>query len=91
MTSPDFELLPERSPWQDFVDDSEFSEVTEHGEVYTLYQVIRFTHIATNHPEGWTHQANVTQVRSLRIGVALLSVVDRIIVDAKVTLSPTYR
>ena len=85
---PDFVILPEGTRWQEFVDDAEFTEVTEQGEVYTLYRVVRFTHTATNHPEGWTHLANVTQVRSLRIGVALLRVSDRAIVDTKVTLSP---
>ena len=86
--SDDFALLPEGLDVTDIVDDPEFTEVTRNGEVYTLYRIVRLTHEATSHPEGWTHMANVVRVRNPAIGVALLKVVDRSIDDARVTLSP---
>lgn len=85
--SDDFTLLPEGLVVTDVVDDPEFTEVTRNGEVYTLYRIVRLTHEATSHPEGWTHMANVARVRNPAIGVALLKVVGRSIDDARVTLS----
>lgn len=85
--SDDFTLLPEGLFVTDVVDDPEFTEVTRNGEVYTLYRIVRLTHEATSHPEGWTHMANVVRVRNPAIGVALLKVVNRAIDDARVTLS----
>ena len=82
-----FRLLPEGLPTDDIVDDPEFTEVTRNGEVYTLYRIVRVTHEASSHPDGWTHMANVVRVRTPALGVALLQVVDRVIEDARVTLS----
>lgn len=88
MTIDPFHLLPEGTETTDIVDDPEFTEVTRNGEVYTLYRIVRITHEATNDPDGWTHMANVVRVRNPAIGVALLLVVNRVIEEAKVTLSP---
>lgn len=82
-----FHLLSESADTHDVVNDAEFTEVTGNGEKYTLFRIVRITHDATNHPEGWTHLANVVRVRNPAIGVARLRVVDRVIEDAKVTLS----
>ena len=82
-----FDLLPEGTPTGDIVDDPEFTEVTRNGEVYTLYRIVRITHEASDHPQGWTHMANVVRVRTPALGVALLQIVDRVIEDARVTLS----
>lgn len=82
-------LLPEGQDTGAIVDDPEFTEVTNQGEVYTLYRVVRFTHEIFDHPQKWTHMANVVRVRRTALGVALLRVVDRAIDDAKVTLSGT--
>lgn len=87
MNSDPFVLLPESTQTFEIVDDPVFTEVTRNGEAYTLYRIVRVTHAATNHPEGWTHMANVVRVRTPAIGVALLLVVDRVIEDARVTLS----
>lgn len=86
-----FRILPEGISTDEVVDDPEFTEVTRNGEVYTLFRIIRITHEATDHPEGWTHLANVARVRSPAIGVAHLKVIDRVIEDAKVMLSATQR
>lgn len=82
-----FHLLPEGTPATDIVDDPEFTEVTHSGEVYTLYRIVRVTHEAFQHPDGWTHMANVVRVRTPALGVAVLRVVDRVIEDARVNLS----
>lgn len=88
MTTGPFSLLSEGTLTLEIIDDEEFTEVTNNGEVYTLYRIVRITHEATNHPDGWTHMANVVRVRNPAIGVALLLVVNRVIEDVKVTLSP---
>ncbi len=87
MSDEVFRLLPEAVATDDIVDDPEFTEVTRNGEVYTLFRIVRFTHEATDHLEGWTHLANIVRVRNPAIGVAHLRVVERAIEDAKVTLS----
>lgn len=83
-----FSLLPEGHATDEVVDDPVFTDITNDGEIYTLYRVIRFTHVATNHPDGWTHCANVVRVHGPRIGVARLRIVDRVIVRSTVELSP---
>ena len=87
MNEPRFDLLPEGHLPDEVVDDPEFTHITNNGEVYTLYRIVRFTHEVFDHPEGWTHMANVVRVRRRALGVALLRVVDRAIEDATVTLS----
>ena len=87
MSNDPFRLLPAGIDVADIVDDPEFTEVTRNGEVYTLYRIVRITHEAVDHPDGWTHMANVVRVRNPSLGVALLQVVDRVIEDARVTLS----
>lgn len=84
-----FRLLPEGFDPFDVVDDLEFTDVTNQGEVYTLYRIVRITHEATGQPDRWTHMANVSRERDRALGVAHLRVVDRVIVDSMVTLSDT--
>lgn len=79
-------LLPEGLPTTDLVDDIEFTEVTDNGEVYTLYRIVRFTEEFIGHREGWTHVANVVRVREPAIGVAYLQVQGRVILEARVTI-----
>lgn len=89
MNDTRFELLSEIQASLDFVDDVEFADVTHQGEVYTLYRIVRFTHRVHDHPDGWTHMANVARVREPAFGVALLRIVDRVIEDSQITLSDT--
>ena len=91
MSDAFLQLLPESQAADEFVDDVEFTEVTGSGEVYTLFRVVRFTHVVRDHPDGWTHMANVVRVRRTALGVALLRIADRIIEDASVTISPSDR
>lgn len=83
-----FSLLSERHTTDEVVDDILFTDITNEGEIYTLFRIVRFTHIADNHPDGWTHRANVVRVHEPRIGVALLKIVDRVIVRSSVDISP---
>jgi len=87
MSEPAFRLLPEGTSVGDFVDDPLFTEVTESGEVYTLFRVVRVTHEVSDHPEGWTHLANVARERNPAIGTALLRVISRSIEESRVTIS----
>jgi hypothetical protein len=64
----------------------------EHLEVSKMADQLGDLHALTvaeavDHPDGWTHMANVVRVRNPSLGVALLQVVDRVIEDARVTLS----
>ncbi|MEN9301089.1 MAG: hypothetical protein RLZZ254_870 [Actinomycetota bacterium] len=82
-----FRILPEGTNVDDFVDNGVFTDVTDDGEVYTLYRIVRITHEATTPHVHWTHRANVTAVRSDQFGVALLRIVDRIIHSSQVTIT----
>ncbi|MEY2966091.1 MAG: hypothetical protein RLY50_141 [Actinomycetota bacterium] len=88
MNDDRFRLLPEGVETFSIVDDPDFSEVSVDGEIYTRYRIVRFTHETIDHPDGWTHMANVVRVRRTAIGVARLRVVNRIIEDAVVALGP---
>ena len=88
MNAPNERLLPEATEIKSFVDDPEFTEVTSHGEIYTLYRIVRMTHEITDHPDKWTHRANVVRVRNTAIGTAFLRIINREIIDAKVTITP---
>lgn len=87
MPEPEFRILSELLSVEDFVDDPVFTDVTDHGEVYTRYRITRFTHEVFHHPAQWTHLANVTPERSPGIGVAKLRVMDRSIDESEVTLT----
>lgn len=80
-----FVLLSELARVEDYLEDPVFADVSQAGETYTSYRVVRVTHEATDHPEGWTHLANVTRARDGAMGVAMLRVVDRHIEESRVT------
>jgi hypothetical protein len=80
-----FVLLSELTRVDDFLKDPVFADVSQAGETYTSYRVVRITHEAIDHPEGWTHLANVTRARDGATGVARLRIVDRHIEESRVT------
>jgi len=80
-----FVLLSELTRVDDFLKDPVFADVSQAGETYTSYRVVRITHEAIDHPEGWTHLANVTRARDGATGVARLRIVDRHIKESRVT------
>jgi hypothetical protein len=82
-----FTLLSELTSVSDFLDNQEFTDVTQDGEIYTSYRVVKITHEARDHPDSWTHRANVARIRIPAIGVALLKIENRQVVASSVTLS----
>lgn len=88
MTGGRFRLLPEATHVDEFVDCADFTVITGHGEIYTLFRIVRFTHEARDDAERWTHLANVARASDSAIGVGRLRVEARVIVDAEVDLAP---
>jgi hypothetical protein len=84
---PTYTVLSELVPVDHFLDDPVFTDVTGQGEIYTLFRVMRVTHSVDQHPDGWTHLANVARVREPAMGVAMLRIIDRQIEDSRVKLS----
>jgi hypothetical protein len=88
MSSPRTVVLSESLEISDFVESDIFTDVTEDGEIYTSYRIVRVTHAIVDDPDGWNYIANVVGIHEARIGVADLKVVDRMITDSRVTLTP---
>ncbi len=88
MSDPESLLLPEALPVSAVVDDDLFTEVTNNGETYTLFRVVRVTHELIRHPARWTHLANVARVREPALGVAHLRIENREILESQVALAP---
>lgn len=87
MSGPTYRLLSELSRVEDHLDDAVFTDVTNDGETYTRYRVTRVTHEVSGHPREFTHMANVVEVRSTGMAVALLRVVNRAVEDSEVTVT----
>lgn len=90
MTEPESRILPEGLLVSSIVSEIEFTDVTDDGEVYTLYRIVRFTHEFIEHPQGWTHLANVFRIRTPALGVAHLLVSNKMIERSKVTIAPDH-
>lgn len=84
MNPPHFILLSEATSVDDFVDDPVFTDVTNDGEIYTTYRIVRFTHEVQDHHETWTHMANVSLEYGVGIAVAYLRIRNRIIEDSRI-------
>lgn len=61
------------------IDNPIFTDVTNNGENYTTYRILRITHTFTAHPIGWTHIAEVAPLRSMGLFEAFLEVRRRIV------------
>lgn len=88
-TDPIFCLVSELIDASSFVDDAVFTDVSEDGEIYTTYRIVRITHTIESHPQQWSHQANVARLDGKVIGVALLEIKDRIVMSSKVVSTRT--
>ena len=86
-TDPLFELVSELANVDDFVEEEVFTEVSDDGEIYTTYRIVRITDLISNHPERWTHRANVVRIDAPIIGVCLLRIEERIVMDAQVVFT----
>ena len=88
MSDHEMLLLPEGLAVDSIMDNDLFTDVTEDGEMYTLFRVVRVTHQLIRHPEKWTHLANVVRVREHALGVAHLRIENREVIDSRVALAP---
>lgn len=88
MNSPQYVLLSEAASILDYVDNPVFTDVTKDGEVYTTYRIVRITHEVIDHPDGWTHLANVSLEFNIGIGVAHLRLKDKVVEDSRIKPTP---
>ena len=72
----------------DYVDNPVFTDVTNDGEIYTTYRIVRITHEVFEHPDDWTHLANVTLEFNIGIGVALLLIRNKIVEASRIKPTP---
>lgn len=84
MTTPRYVLLSEGIAVSDYVENPVFTDVTNDGEIYTTYRIVRITHEVFEHPDEWTHLANVTLEFDIGIGVAYLRIRNAIIEKSRI-------
>ena len=88
MSSPQYVLLSEATSISDYVDNPVFTDVTKDGEIYTTYRIVRITHEVIDHPDLWTHLANVSLEFNIGIGVAHLRLEDKVVEDSHIKPTP---
>lgn len=88
MEEPTYVLLSELVSISAIVDDPVFTDVSQDGENYITYRVIRFTHEISHHVENWTHLANVALEYETGFGVAFLRVKNRVIEESRMKPTP---
>jgi hypothetical protein len=88
MSSPQYVLLSEATSISDYVDNPVFTDVTEDGEIYTTYRIVRITHEVIDHPDHWTHLANVSLEFNIGIAVAHLRLKDKVVEDSHIKPTP---
>jgi hypothetical protein len=88
MNTPQYVLLSEAASISDYVDNPVFTDVTKDGEVYTTYRIVRITHEVIDHPDNWTHLANVSLEFNIGIGVAHLRLKDKVVEDSHIKPTP---
>jgi hypothetical protein len=72
----------------DYVDNPVFTDVTNDGEIYTTYRIVRITHEVFEHPDDWTHLANVTLEFNIGIGVAHLRLMNKVVEQSRIKPTP---
>ena len=88
MSSPQYVLLSEATSISDYVDNPVFTDVTKDGEIYTTYRIVRITHEVIDHPDLWTHLANVSLEFNIGIGFAHLRLKDKVVEDSHIKPTP---
>lgn len=88
MSSPQYLLLSEATTISDYVDNPVFTDVTKDGEIYTTYRIVRITHEVIDHPDEWTHLANVSLEFNIGLGVAHLRLKNKVVEDSRIKLTP---
>ena len=72
----------------DYVENPVFTDVTNDGEIYTTYRIVRITHEVFEHPDEWTHLANVTLEFNIGIGVAHLRLKNKVVEASRIKPTP---
>jgi hypothetical protein len=88
MTTPRYVLLSEATTISDYVNNPVFTDVTNDGEIYTTYRIVRITHEIFEHSEEWTHLANVSLEFSIGIGVAHLLLKNKVVEASRIKPTP---
>jgi hypothetical protein len=88
MTTPRYVLLSEGTAVSDYVENPVFTDVTNDGENYTTYRIVRITHEVFEHPDDWTHLANVTLEFNIGIGVAHLRLKNKMVEASRIKPTP---
>lgn len=68
------------------VDDPLFTDVTEGGEVYRTFRIVRFVYEFDRHPQGWTHLAVALAERNSHEVEAFLRVENRVVEESYVSV-----
>lgn len=68
------------------VDDPLFTDVTEGGEVYRTFRIVRFVYEFDCHPQGWTHLAVALAERNSHEVEAFLRVENRVVEESYVSV-----
>lgn len=69
------------------VNDAVFTDVTEGGEVYSTYRIIRFVYEFDRHPQGWTHLAVAVPSRTSREVEVFLRIVGRVVEESYLSIT----
>ena len=72
----------------DYVENPVFTDVTNDGEIYTTYRIVRITHEVFEHPDDWSHLANVTLEFNIGIGVAHLRLKNKVVEASRIKPTP---
>jgi hypothetical protein len=88
MTTPRYVLLSEGTAVSDYVENPVFTDVTNDGEIYTTYRIVRITHEVFEHPDDWSHLANVTLEFNIGIGVAHLRLKNKVVEASRIKPTP---
>jgi len=77
--------LPADLSVESVVDDAVFTDVTESGEVYRTFRIIRFVYEFDSHPQGWTHLAFAVAERNSHEVEVFLRIENRVIEESYVS------
>lgn len=77
--------LPADLAVESVVDDAVFTDVTESGELYRTFRIIRFVYEFDAHPQGWTHLAVAVAERNSHEVEVFLQIENRVIEESYVS------
>lgn len=77
--------LPADLAVESVLDDGVFTDVTEDGEVYHTYRIVRFVYEFEDHPQGWTHLAVAIGSKNSDEVEVFLRIVNRVVEESYVS------